>query len=77
MNSTLLRVGAALVAAIGSAAAVVADNPSLISAALPPHAAAAVTIVALILAPVLHELAHNTVPVTTAPADPAPPKESP
>lgn len=71
MNPTVLRVGAALVAAIGSAAAVIADNPALLSAALPPHAAAAVTILALVLAPVLHELAHNT-----APADPAPPKES-
>lgn len=77
MNQTVLRVCAALVAAIGSAAAVVADNPALISAALPPHAAAAVTILALILAPVLHELAHNTAPAATAPADPATPKESP
>lgn len=70
MNPTFLRIGAAVATAIGSAAGVIASNPGLVNAALPPTAAAAVSVGALVIVAVLHELVH-----TTAPADPASPKE--
>lgn len=76
MNPTFLRVGAGVVTALGAAAGVIAANPDLIKLALPPQMAAAVSASAIVIVAVLHELVHTTAPSATAPADPAPPKES-
>lgn len=77
MSPTFLRAAAAVFTAIGSAAGVIAANPSLVDAALPPTAAAAVTVGALVIVAVLHELVHvNSAPSAAAPADPVS-KESP
>ena len=73
---TLLRIGGAVVTAIGTAAGVVASNPALITAALPPHAASVVSLAAVLILGVLHQLAHTTsAPSATAPAAPAPPPQ--
>ena len=76
MNSTFLRIGAALATAVGAAAGVIAANPALVNAAFPPTAASAISVTALVIVAVLHELVHNSAPAA-APADPAQPKESP
>ena len=75
-QSTVLRIGAAIVTALGAAAGVVSQNPGLVSATLPPGAASAVSLAALLVVAVLHELAHSTTAsAATAPADPAPPPQ--
>lgn len=77
MNPIALRIGAAIFTALGSAAGVIAANPALVDAALPPTAAAAVSVSSLVIVAVLHELVHTTsAPGAAAPADPAS-KESP
>jgi len=77
MNPIALRIGAAIFTALGSAAGVIAANPELVKAALPPTAAAAVSVSSLVIVAVLHELVHTTAAVPPGPADPAAPKESP
>lgn len=78
VNPIFLRACAGFVTALGSAAGVIAANPDLIKVALPPGTAAAVSATALVIVAVLHEMAHsNTAPSASAPADPAPPKETP
>lgn len=72
---TLLRVGAAVATAIGAAAGVVSQNPALVSATLSPRAASAVSLAALLIVAMLHELAHTTAPSASAPAVPAPPPQ--
>jgi hypothetical protein len=76
MNPIFLRVCAAVVTALGSAAGVIAANPELIQTALPPNLAAAVSVSSLVIVAMLHELVHTSAPAA-APADPAAPKESP
>ncbi len=71
-QSTVLRIGAAVATAIGAAAGVVAQNPGFVNAALPPRMAATVTLAAILVVAVLHELAHiSTTAAAAAPADPA------
>lgn len=77
MNPTFLRGAAAAFTALGAAAGVISSNRELLQIALPPSIAAAITVTSLVIVAVLHELAHNTAPAATAPADPAPPKEFP
>jgi hypothetical protein len=76
MNPTFLRVGAAVMTAFGSAAGVIAANPDLVKTALPPNVAAAVSVTALVIVAVLHELVHiSAAPAAAAPAAPAQPEE--
>lgn len=70
MNPKFLRACAAAVTALGAAAGVIAANSDLVKTALPPNVAAAISLTALVLVAVLHELAHNSAPAA-APADPA------
>lgn len=73
---TILRVAAACVTAIGAAAGVISQNPGLVSASLPPSAASSLSLAALLIVAVLHELAHSTTaPAVTAPAAPADPPQ--
>jgi len=78
VSPLLLRIGASAATALGTAAGIVAANPSLVSAALPAPWAAGVSLVALVIAGVLHQQAHTATPAPSAPppADPAS-KEAP
>lgn len=70
-GALLLRAAARVATGLGAAAGVIVAQPSLVDAALPPKVAALVSLLSIVIANVMHELAHTiSAPSATAAGGP-------